>query len=118
MRVLEIRPARVQAKHVEIGDMLVSSPIGDGAPKEPHWIGRVVDFIEPDLDWVKWPVSGGAENRQWRIERPDSTFIESAPVPLTAFVWVHLPSAPDPMVSYPADLMDAPAGPLSGGLGS
>ncbi len=94
MRVLEIRPARVEARHVEIGDMLVSSPIGDGAPKEPRWIGRVTDFIAVT-----------PANRVWRIERPDGTFTESAAVPRSAYVWVHLPSAPAPIESWPADLM-------------
>lgn len=110
MRVLEIRPARVQAKLVEVGDMLVTSPhSGEAYEREPHWIGRVVDQIA---------VNHAGRHCQWRIERPDGMFIESSPVPPEAFVWVHLPSAPEPIVSYPADLMDAPAGPLGGGLGS
>jgi hypothetical protein len=83
MRVIEIRPARVQARYIEIGDMLVSSPIGTDGAKTSRWIGRVTEMIEPAL----------SDSRQWRIEMVSGQFTESAPVPADGFVWVHLPSA-------------------------
>ncbi len=88
MREIEIRPARDQARYVEPGDMLVSSPIGTDGAKEPRWIGRVTEPIDlgttgPDTEGM----------HMWRIELVSGQFTESAAIPADGFVWVHLPSA-------------------------
>ncbi len=90
-KVIEIRPARVQARYIEVGDMLVSSPIGTDGPRPARWIGRVEQHIEPaDADSVM--ILNPDEYRQWRVAVVDGTFIETAAVPADGFVWVHLPS--------------------------
>jgi len=90
-RVIEIRPARVQARYVEKGDMLVTSPIGGDGPRPSRWIGRVEENIEP-VDSDGADLLNPDEYRQWRIAVVDGTFTETAPVPEDGFVWVHLPS--------------------------
>jgi hypothetical protein len=85
MRVIEIRPARIQARYIEIGDMLVSSPIGTDGAKTSRWIGRVTEQVDTPNHEGDW--------RQWRIELVSGQFTESAAVPADGFVWVHLPSA-------------------------
>lgn len=100
MEILEIRPARVSAGLVAIGDMLVSSPIGADGPRPSRWIGAVTEHIivteRPD------PERGGDEVipvpedeaklwRQWRVGRVDGTNVETAVVPADGWVWVHLP---------------------------
>lgn len=89
MKVVTIRPARVQAQHVDWGDMLVSSPIGENEPKDPRWIGTVVAQIESPIDGD----NPDREYRQWRIKRVDGQIVESKPVPADSYVWVHLPSS-------------------------
>lgn len=92
-KVLEIRPARVQARYVGIGDMLVSSPIGTDGPRPPRWIGRVEQHIEPTHpDGVVMPLDEALIYRQWRVAVVDGSFTETAAVPADGFVWVHLPS--------------------------
>lgn len=85
MEVLEIRPARVSAGLVAIGDMLVSSPVGENGPKEPRWIGAVTEHIivEDEEEPAAW--------RKWRVGRVDGVSVESAKVPADGWVWVHLP---------------------------
>jgi hypothetical protein len=87
MEVLEIRPARVQARLVATGDMLVSSPMGTDGPKEPRWIGAVTEHVIVDSAEYLEPSSW----RQWRVARVDGTSVETAVVPAEGWVWVHLP---------------------------
>lgn len=100
MEILKIRPARVQAALVSIGDMLVSSPLGGDGPREPRWIGAVTEHIivseRPDPDradgaTIPVPEAEAAQWRQWRIGRVDGENVESAVVPADGWVWVHLP---------------------------
>jgi hypothetical protein len=91
-RVIEIRPARIQARYVEIGDMLVSSPIGTDGARPSRWIGRVEQRIEPaDADGVVLSDHDRDAWRQWRVAMVDGNFMESHPIPADGFVWVHLP---------------------------
>lgn len=85
MEVLEIRPARVKAALVAIGDMLVSSPIGTDGPRPSTWIGAVTEHIivEDEPDPAAW--------RQWRIGLVNGQSTESTKVPADGWVWVHLP---------------------------
>jgi hypothetical protein len=89
MRVLEVRPARIKAALIEIGDMLVTSPIGADGERPSTWLGKVSEHIIVESEAVP------AEWRQWRIELVDGKHIESVPIPADGFVWVHLPSAVD-----------------------
>lgn len=86
MRVLEVRPARVSAGLIEIGDMLVVSPIGPDGPRPSTWLGKVTEHVivdrEVPADW-----------RQWRLEMMDGKHTETAVIPADGWVWVHLPSA-------------------------
>lgn len=100
MEILKIRPARVQAGLVAIGDMLVSSPLGTDGPKEPRWIGAVTEHIivteRPDPDradgsMIPVPEDEAARWRQWRVGRVDEVNVETAVVPADGWVWVHLP---------------------------
>lgn len=85
MEVLEIRPARVSAGLVAIGDMLVSSPIGEDGPRPSRWIGAVTEHIivEDESEPAEW--------RQWRVGLVDGTSTETAVIPADGWVWVHLP---------------------------
>ena len=92
MEILEIRPARVSAGLVAIGDMLVTSPVGANGPRPSTWIGAVTEHIiveaaeladETEKDPAKW--------RKWRIGRVSGENIESARVPADGWIWVHLP---------------------------
>jgi hypothetical protein len=109
MEVLEIRPARVSAALVAIGDMLVVSPIGPDGPRPSQWIGAVTEHIT--VEKVDGAHVQPREWRQWRIAMVSGESKESAPVPADGWVWVHLPivDAPEPYVA---------GGPLGGGLGS
>ncbi len=89
MEILEIRPARVSASLVAIGDMLVSSPIGADGPRPSTWIGAVTEHvIVEEVDGR--PVTP-AEWRQWRIGLVSGESKESAVIPADGWVWVHLP---------------------------
>jgi hypothetical protein len=85
MEVLEIRPARVSAALVAIGDMLVSSPIGESGPRPSRWIGAVTEhvIVEDEAEPEKW--------RVWRVGRVDGVSVETAKIPADGWVWVHLP---------------------------
>jgi len=85
MEVLKIRPARVSAALVAIGDMLVSSPIGENGPRPSRWIGAVTEhvIVEDKPEPAEW--------RQWRVGRVDGTSVETAVIPADGWVWVHLP---------------------------
>jgi hypothetical protein len=85
MEVLEIRPARVSAALVAIGDMLVASPIGADGPRPSRWIGAVTEHI------IVEKVEDPAAWRQWRVGRVDGTSVETTPIPADGWVWVHLP---------------------------
>ena len=90
--VLEIRPARVQAALVAIGDMMVSSPLGNDGPKEPRWLGAVTEHIIVDtVAGEKIEPAQAREWRQWRLGMVDGTSTETVPVPAEGWVWVHLP---------------------------
>ena len=97
MEILEIRPARVKAALVAIGDMLVSSPIGADGPRESRWIGAVTEHIivteRPGEDGEKVPVpeAEAAQWRQWRIGMVSGQNTETVPIPADGWVWVHLP---------------------------
>jgi ribosomal protein L14 len=99
MEILKIRPARVQAALVSIGDMLVTSPLGADGPRESRWIGAVTEHIivteRPDPDradgTIPVPEDQAPWWRQWRIGRVDGENVESAVVPADGWVWVHLP---------------------------
>jgi hypothetical protein len=87
MEVLEIRPARVKAALVAIGDMLVSSPIGENGPRPSRWIGAVTEHIIVNGEGVSKP----EDWRQWRIGLVSGEHTESAVIPADGWVWVHLP---------------------------
>lgn len=90
MEELKIRPARVSAALVAIGDMLVVSPIGANGPRPSQWIGAVTEHIiveEVDGQKVEEPSSW----RQWRVARVDGVNVETVPIPADGWVWVHLP---------------------------
>lgn len=90
MEVLEIRPARVSAALVAIGDMLVSSPIGADGPRKSRWIGAVTEhIIVEEVEGKK--VNDPAAWRQWRVARVDGVNVETVPIPADGWVWVHLP---------------------------
>lgn len=90
MEVLEIRPARVSAALVAIGDMLVASPVGADGPRPSRWIGAVTEHIIVEkVDGQK--VAEPKEWRQWRVARVDGVNVETAVVPADGWVWVHLP---------------------------
>lgn len=97
MEVLEIRPARVSAALIHIGDMLVSSPIGADGPRPSRWIGAVTEHIivteRPDEDGQMMivPPDEARNWRQWRVARVDGTNLETAVIPADGWVWVHLP---------------------------
>lgn len=88
MRVLEPRPARVSAALVEIGDMLLTSPIGRDGARPVTWLGTVTEHII-----VEVPDGNPAEWRQWRLRVMDGTSTETTPIPADGYVWAHLPSA-------------------------
>lgn len=85
MEILEVRPARVSAALVAIGDMLVTSPIGADGPRPSTWIGAVTEhvIVEDEADPAAW--------RMWRIGLVSGESKESAKVPADGWVWVHLP---------------------------
>lgn len=90
MEKIEIRPARVSAALVAIGDMLVVSPIGADGPRPSQWIGAVTEHvIVEEMDGQ--PVADPAAWRQWRVARVDGTNLETKPIPADGWVWVHLP---------------------------
>lgn len=87
MRVLEIRPARMEARYVEIGDMLVASPIGADGPRPPRWLGKVTEHII--VNEIEEPET----MRRWRLELVDGQFTETAAVPADGMIWLHVPSS-------------------------
>lgn len=97
MEILEIRPARVKAALVAIGDMLVSSPIGADGERPSTWIGAVTEHIivterpGEDGEVISVPEDEAGLWRQWRVGRVDGTNIETAVIPADGWVWVHLP---------------------------
>jgi len=97
MEILEIRPARVSAGLVAIGDMLVTSPIGANGPRPSQWIGAVTEHVivderpGEDGEPVKVPEDEAKLWRKWRVGRVDGTNVETAVVPADGWVWVHLP---------------------------
>jgi hypothetical protein len=94
MEVLEIRPARVSAALVAIGDMLVVSPIGPDGPRPSQWIGAVTEHII--VEKVDGKKVRPADWRQWRIGMVSGESKESAVVPADGWVWVHLPIVDSP----------------------
>lgn len=97
MEILKIRPARVSAGLVAIGDMLVTSPVGADGPRPSTWIGAVTEHVivteRPgnDGEVVAVPEDEAARWRQWRIGLVSGESRESAVVPADGWVWVHLP---------------------------
>jgi hypothetical protein len=99
MEVLEIRPARVSAALVAIGDMLVVSPIGPNGPRPSQWIGAVTEHIivterpDPENEGQTLTVPEGEASRwrQWRIGLVSGENKETTPIPADGWVWVHLP---------------------------
>jgi hypothetical protein len=97
MEELKIRPARVKAALVAIGDMLVTSPIGANGERPSRWIGAVTEHIivteRPGEDDEVVPVreDEAALWRQWRVGRVDGVSVETAVIPADGWVWVHLP---------------------------
>jgi hypothetical protein len=96
MEILEIRPARVSAALVAIGDMLVSSPIGPDGPRPSRWLGAVtehviVDRVTVDGAEVMVPEDQAKNWRQWRLGLVDGRNTETVPIPADGWVWVHLP---------------------------
>lgn len=90
MEILDIRPARVSAALVAIGDMLVSSPVGADGPRPARWIGAVTEhIIVEEVEGQK--VDNPAAWRQWRIGLVSGESKESAVIPADGWVWVHLP---------------------------
>lgn len=90
MEELKIRPARVSAALIHIGDMLVSSPVGADGPRPSRWIGAVTEhIIVEDEEYLK--VAPAAAWRQWRVARVDGVNVETAVIPADGWVWVHLP---------------------------
>lgn len=109
MEVLEIRPARVSAALVAIGDMLVSSPVGADGPRPSRWLGAVTEHIIVEMIDGEQVIP--SDWRQWRLGLVDGRNTETIPIPADGWVWVHLPvvEGPEPHVA---------AGQLGGGLGS
>jgi hypothetical protein len=98
MEILEIRPARVSAALVAIGDMLVSSPVGADGPRPSRWLGTVtehiiVDRVEVDGVEIMVPEDEAKNWRQWRLGLVDGRNTETKPIPADGWVWVHLPVA-------------------------
>lgn len=96
MEELKIRPARVSAALIHIGDMLVSSPIGADGPRPSRWIGAVTEHIivtevEVEGEKVTVPEDKAVNWRQWRVARVDGINVETAVIPADGWVWVHLP---------------------------
>jgi hypothetical protein len=99
MEIMEVRPARVSAGLVAIGDMLVTSPIGADGPRPSTWIGAVTEHViveerpDPDEEGRMIPVPEAEARlwRKWRIGKVDGQNVESAVVPADGWVWVHLP---------------------------
>lgn len=96
MEVLEIRPARVSAALVSIGDMLVSSPVGKDGPRVSRWLGAVtehviVEEVEVGGHKVAVPEDEAKNWRQWRLGLVDGRNTETTPIPADGWVWVHLP---------------------------
>lgn len=96
MEELKIRPARVSAALIHIGDMLVSSPVGEDGPRPSRWIGAVTEHIivterEVEGEKVAVPEEEAANWRQWRVARVDGINVETAVIPADGWVWVHLP---------------------------
>jgi hypothetical protein len=89
MEILEIRPARVKAALVAIGDMMVTSPLGNDGPKTPRWLGAVTEHVI--VDEVDGNKVEPTEWRQWRLGLVDGQNTETKPVPADGWVWVHLP---------------------------
>jgi len=87
MRVLEVRPARVSAALVEIGDMLVTSPIGANGPRPSTWLGAVTEHVIVEDERVP------ADWRRWRLQLVDGRPMETTKIPADGWVWVHLPSS-------------------------
>lgn len=89
MEILEIRPARVSAALVAVGDMLVSSPIGADGPRPSRWLGAVTEhIIVEEVDGQKVEPR---EWRQWRLGLVSGQMTETVPIPADGWVWVHLP---------------------------
>jgi hypothetical protein len=96
MEILEIRPARVSAALVAIGDMLVTSPVGPIGPRPSRWLGAVtehiiVDRVEVDGAEVMVPPEEASRWRQWRLGLVNGQSTETKPIPADGWVWVHLP---------------------------
>jgi hypothetical protein len=89
MEILEIRPARVKAALVAIGDMMVSSPIGTDGPKTSRWLGAVTEHVI--VEEVNGEEVVPSEWRQWRLGLVDGQNTETVPIPADGWVWVHLP---------------------------
>jgi hypothetical protein len=101
MEVLEIRPARVSAALVAIGDMLVSSPIGENGPRPSRWIGAVTEHVIVEEEPSGRKVDDPAAWRKWRVGRVDGTSVETAVIPADGWVWVHLPIVDGPVGPAP-----------------
>jgi len=102
MEILKIRPARVSAALVSIGDMMVTSPIGADGPRPSQWIGAVTEHIivtqRADGDaTVTVPEDEADQWRQWRLALVGGTSKETAVVPADGWVWVHLPVVDGPL---------------------
>lgn len=96
MEIMEVRPARVSAALVAIGDMLVTSPIGADGPRPSTWIGAVTEHViveerEVDGQTVKVPEAEARNWRKWRVGKVDGDNVETAVIPADGWVWVHLP---------------------------
>lgn len=96
MEIMEVRPARVSAALVAIGDMLVTSPIGADGPRPSTWIGAVTEHViveerEVDGQTVKVPEAEARNWRKWRVGKVDGENVETAVIPADGWVWVHLP---------------------------
>ncbi len=96
MEVLEIRPARVSAALVAIGDMLVSSPVGADGPRPSRWLGAVTEHViveerEVDGRTVPVPAEEASAWRQWRLGLVDGRSTLTSVIPADGWVWVHLP---------------------------
>lgn len=89
MRVLEPRPARVKAALVEIGDMLLTSPVGADGPRPSTWLGTVEQHVIVEDEKVP------GDWRIWRLAVVNGEHTETAKIPADGWVWVHLPSAVD-----------------------
>lgn len=96
MEIMEVRPARVSAALVAIGDMLVTSPIGADGPRPSTWIGAVTEHViveerEVDGQTVKVQEDEARNWRKWRVGKVDGENVETAVIPADGWVWVHLP---------------------------